>query len=154
VATKCTKIIPFIGPQNYIISLIFWYANICTIWQPCHRDGGEDAISVGQSEKNSFEGISDLKIRSNNRIPGANPTIVSYNSSVVKMYHATSFVCKLFSILEKRSIRVVYYNAGDIIVHSEVVCRIGSSFMSVLTGICNLRSVFLLAPKGGVNVGP
>jgi hypothetical protein len=57
--------------------------------------------------------------------PGANLTIVSYNASAVNIYNATSSLVlktkRIFFFSRKCSSLCTYYNAGVVVVNSEVV---------------------------------
>jgi hypothetical protein len=59
----------------------------------------------------------------------ANPTIVSYNASAVKVYNAQSNMYIKCVLKQKKNSTLknalVYYNVGVEVVNSEVVCRIG-----------------------------
>jgi hypothetical protein len=54
-------------------------------------------------------------------LPAANPTIVNYNASAVKSYKATSDFKKYFLLLWKTFYPTLYYNAGVVVVNTEVV---------------------------------
>jgi hypothetical protein len=59
-------------------------------------------------------------------VPGANPTMMNYNASAVKICNATSglvsFAIKnVFFYLEKRPSLCTTYNAGVVVENSEVV---------------------------------
>jgi hypothetical protein len=56
-------------------------------------------------------------------MPGANPTIASYNASVVNFYNATSSLAHLENKILYLSLKnaVASYNAGVVAVNSEVV---------------------------------
>jgi hypothetical protein len=53
--------------------------------------------------------------------PGANPTIVSYIASPVKIYNATSSLARFEINFYKVKNALTYYSAGVAVVNSEVV---------------------------------
>jgi hypothetical protein len=86
---------------------------------------GQSKVSQGASNLRQIcvKFASNLLTGNKTFFPGANPTTLSYNASIVKIYSATNSMARIknenyFSLLNNTS---TYYNAGAAVVNSKVV---------------------------------
>jgi hypothetical protein len=76
-----------------------------------------------KNKKSNVQSLTTISLINICICPGANPAIMSYNASAVKIYDASSglafFENKNGSLLVKNAL--AYYSAGDVVVILEVV---------------------------------